>query len=137
MEQLPNRDNRITLDWSKRDSAGQPSMRIYYSYGDYEKAGFEFSREIFLKSAKALNALDTKISEAYSHHHLMGMTRMGIDPVTSVVDSDCRSHDHANLFIASSSVFPTATTANPTLTIAALSLRLADYLKSVIQSENL
>jgi len=137
METLPNRDNRITLDWSKRDSAGQPGMRIYFSYGDYEKAGFEFSREIFLKSAKALNALDTKISEPYSHHHLMGMTRMGNDPETSVVDSDCRSHEHPNLFIASSSVFPTGTTANPTLTIAALSLRLADYIKSAIQSENL
>ena len=137
METLPNRDNGITLDWSKRDSAGQPSMRLYFSYGDYEKAGFEFSREIFLKSAKALNALDAKISEPYSHHHLMGMTRMGNDPEISVVDSDCRSHEQPNLFIASSSIFPTSGTANPTLTIAALSLRLADYLKSVLQLENL
>ena len=50
---------------------------------------------------------------------------MGSDPKTSVVDRDLRSHDHANLFILGSSVFPTSTTANPTLTIAALSLRAA------------
>ena len=67
----------------------------------------------------------------------MGMTRMGINSATSVVDGDCRSHDHANLFIASSSVFPTGTTANPTLTIAALSLRLAGHIGSMIKSENL
>jgi len=137
MEQLPNRDNGITLDWSKLDSAGQAGIRFYLSYGDYEKAGFEYAREIFWKVSNALNALDTFISEPYSHHHLMGMTRMGVNPAISVVDSDCRSHDHANLFIASSSVFPTGTTANPTLTIAALSLRLADYIGSMIQSENL
>ena len=137
MEQLPNRDNGMTLNWSKRDSAGQPVMRFYYSYGDYEEAGFEFAREIFRKASNTLNALDTFISEPYSHHHLMGMTRMGINPATSVVDGDCRSHDHANLFIASSSVFPTGTTANPTLTIAALSLRLAGHIGSTIKSENL
>ena len=52
--------------------------------------------------------------------HLMGTYRMGSDPATSVVDADQRSHDHANLFLLGSGVFPTVGTANPTLTIAAL-----------------
>ena len=60
--------------------------------------------------------------------HLMGTTRMGTNPSTSVVDRDCRVHGYRNLFIASSSVFPTTGYANPTLTIVALALRLADTL---------
>jgi choline dehydrogenase-like flavoprotein len=61
--------------------------------------------------------------------HLMGTCRMGTDKTNSVVDAECRSHDHRNLFIGGSSVFPTGGTANPTLTIAALSLRIADSIK--------
>jgi len=60
--------------------------------------------------------------------HLMGTTRMGTSVSNSVVDRDCRVHGYRNLYIASSSVFPTTGYANPTLTIVALSLRLADSL---------
>ncbi len=58
----------------------------------------------------------------------MGTTRMGHDPSTSVVDRDGRVHGMANLYVAGSSVFPAAGYANPTLTIVALALRLADHL---------
>ena len=61
-------------------------------------------------------------------HHL-GTTRMGVDPSTSVVNSDCRTHQVENLYIAGSSVFSTGGEANPTLTIVALAHRLADTLK--------
>jgi choline dehydrogenase-like flavoprotein len=54
---------------------------------------------------------------------------MGQDPKTSMVDADCRTHDHENLFIASSAVMPTAGTVNCTLSLAALALRLADLLR--------
>ena len=57
---------------------------------------------------------------------------MGDDPATSVVDRDLRSHDHPNLFIVGSSVFPTSATANPTLTIAALSLRAVTAVKATL-----
>jgi glucose dehydrogenase len=56
-------------------------------------------------------------------------TTMGTDPKKSVVDRHCRAHDHPNLFILGSSVFPTGSTANPTSTIAALSLRAAETIK--------
>ena len=56
---------------------------------------------------------------------------MSDDPRTGVVDRDCRVHGMRNLFIAGSSVFPTEGFANPTLTIVALGLRLADHLKSL------
>jgi choline dehydrogenase-like flavoprotein len=61
-------------------------------------------------------------------HHI-GTTRMHADPKQGVVDPDCRIHGLANLYVAGSSVFPTSGYANPTLTIVALALRLADHLK--------
>jgi choline dehydrogenase-like flavoprotein len=62
-----------------------------------------------------------------AHHHL-GATRMHRDAHQGVVDENCRVHATANLFVAGSSVFPTGGCANPTLTIVALALRLADHL---------
>jgi choline dehydrogenase-like flavoprotein len=53
-----------------------------------------------------------------------------VDRTQGVVDSDCRVHGLANLYVAGSSVFPTSGYANPTLTIVALALRLADHLKA-------
>lgn len=63
-----------------------------------------------------------------AYHH-MGTTRMADDPEQGVVNRDCRVHGIDNLYIAGSSVFSTGGWANPTLTIVALSLRLADHLK--------
>ena len=60
----------------------------------------------------------------------MGTTRMHVDPKRGVVDSNCRVHGIENLFVVGSSVFPSAGYANPTLTIVALTLRLADNLKA-------
>lgn len=62
--------------------------------------------------------------------HHMGTTRMHPDPRQGVVDPDCRVHGVANLYVAGSSVLPTCGYANPTLTIVALAVRLADRLKA-------
>jgi len=66
--------------------------------------------------------------EGGKHH--MGTTRMHPDPKRGVVDQDSRVHGVDNLFVTGSSVFPTAGYANPTLTIVALALRLADHLQA-------
>lgn len=66
----------------------------------------------------------------FGTHH-SGTTRMSDDPKTGVVDVNCQPHGIGNLFVASSAVFPTNGYANPTLTIVALSLRLADHLKQL------
>jgi choline dehydrogenase-like flavoprotein len=66
----------------------------------------------------------------------MGTTRMHIDPKQGVVDENCRVHGISNLFIAGSSIFPTGGYANPTLTIIALALRLADRVKQVMASDS-
>jgi choline dehydrogenase-like flavoprotein len=62
--------------------------------------------------------------------HHMGTTRMHESPAQGVVDADCRVHGTANLYVAGSSVFPTGGYANPTLTIVALAIRLADHLRA-------
>jgi choline dehydrogenase-like flavoprotein len=65
-----------------------------------------------------------------SWHH-MGTTRMHAEPSQGVVDADCRVHGIDNLYIAGSSVFTTSGFANPTLTIVALAIRLADHIKGL------
>lgn len=67
--------------------------------------------------------------------HIMGTFRMGDDPTDSVVDRDCRCHDHDNLFLLGSGVFPSSGTANPTLTIMALALRAADTIAKQLAAE--
>jgi choline dehydrogenase-like flavoprotein len=61
-------------------------------------------------------------------NHAMGTTRMSVDPSLGVVDPACRVHDSTNLFVASASTFPTGGYANPTMTVVALALRIADHL---------
>jgi choline dehydrogenase-like flavoprotein len=62
--------------------------------------------------------------------HHMGTTRMHTDPKQGVVDPNCKIHGLANLYIGGAAVYPTAGAVNPTLTLVALSLRLADHLKT-------
>ncbi len=129
-EQLPEADNRVTLDPAKRDHYGIPLPRIHYRIDDYVQQGMQQARkdhtEIFgrLQASAIQHATDF-----FGAGHIMGTCRMGTDPRDSVVDAQLRSHDHQNLFILGSSVFPTGGTANPSLTIAALSLRAADAIE--------
>jgi len=64
--------------------------------------------------------------------HHMGTTRMHDNPKKGVVDANCQIHGLKNIFIAGSSVFPTCGYSNPTLTIVALAIRLADHLKGIM-----
>lgn len=124
VEQLPSLDNRIVPDFDQRDAIGIPRPRITYRIDDYSKGGLAHVRQIFREVAQAMKA--TEIHEApeiLSSGHVMGTYRMGTDPKQSVVNPDHRSHDHPNLFLLGSGVFPTGAASNPTLTIAALTLR--------------
>jgi len=131
VEQLPDPDNRVTLDPARRDFYGVPLPRIAYRLDDYVKAGFAAARDAHAEIFTKLGVSEMHHSdEAQGAGHIIGTLRMGSDAKTSVVDADLRSHDHPNLFVAGSSVFPTSATANPTLTIAALSLRLAETIRA-------
>lgn len=64
-----------------------------------------------------------------SHH--IGAARMSSDPRRGVVDGECKVHGVRNLFVAGSAVFPTSGHANPTLTVVALAIRLAEHLRAL------
>ncbi|MFI4955866.1 MAG: GMC family oxidoreductase [Gammaproteobacteria bacterium] len=126
-EQLPNPENRIKLSRDKFDYYGLPCPEIHYSYSGHEKRALAHMRSLYDFIFKEVNATEICHDPViYSSSHIIGTLRMGDDPATSVVNKDCQAHEHANLYIAGSSVFPSSGTANPTLTLSALALRLAD-----------
>jgi choline dehydrogenase-like flavoprotein len=124
VEQLPDPVNRLTLDPDRRDMYGVPLPRIGYRIDDYTRAGMKAAVEAHAAIFARLDATAVQHSpQPQGAGHIIGTARMGKDPRASVVDRDLRSHEHPNLFVLGSAVFPTSATANPTLTIAALSLR--------------
>jgi choline dehydrogenase-like flavoprotein len=111
------------------DPLGLPRPEIRYSIGEYSYAG----AKAFVEAAKMIYARlgATGFSEVpgwFGAGHVMGTTRMGHDAASSCCDSYGRTHDHPNLFITGSGLFPTVDSANPTLTITALALRTAQHI---------
>lgn len=74
------------------------------------------------------------LAQAKDGYHQIGTTRMGADPATSVVNAECRVHGMANVFVASSSTFPTSGACNPTFTIVCLAIRLAHHVSGLLRS---
>lgn len=137
-EQAPHPDSRITLS-DQTDALGQPRARLDWRYTQADWDSLAASARGFAAAfgAQGLGRLrwpvetpDILTSMGPSRHH-MGTTRMSPDPAQGVVDADCRMHGVSNLFIAGSSVFPTSGLVNPTLTLIALAVRLADHLKTL------
>ena len=128
-EELPEPQNRVTLDGAFPDALGVGRPRISYKISDYTLRGLPFAQEIHDRILKSMGASEIgHQSPAADSAYILGTTRMGGDPKASVVDLDLRSHDHPNLYVLGGSVFPTTGSAPPTLTIAALALRLSDFL---------
>jgi choline dehydrogenase-like flavoprotein len=140
-EQSPNSESRVSLS-EKRDALGMRRLYVDWRFSDFDVESAAGSIKLlnasFIKSdvGKLLNeheSLPAIIrSQVHVGSHHLGLTRMGATPHQGVVDSNCRVFDTNNLFIASSSVFPTSSFANPTLTIVALTIRLADHLTTLL-----
>jgi choline dehydrogenase-like flavoprotein len=129
LEQLPNPENRVVPDETQLDALGIPRPKLTYSIDDYTNRGWEAANELHEQMLAAVGATDIVHTEELGGvGHLMGTTHMGTDPATSVTDGFGRTHDHTNLFLAGSGLFPTTGTANPTLTISALALRTANQI---------
>jgi choline dehydrogenase-like flavoprotein len=135
-EQAPNPDSRVTLG-SRRDRFGLPVARLDWRPADSDRASIRASQEVIDQALRAAGLGHVAFMLGDEHppallegnfHHL-GATRMHQDPTKGVVDADCRVHGVRNLYVAGSSVFPTYGCSNPTLTVVALALRLADHLK--------
>ena len=119
-EDLPNPASRVTL------RAGQIVL-------DWKRSNWQAHLALVarLKSVLRRAGYPITLSRAFDRRtpsHQCGTARMGADPMKSVVDPLCRSHDHANLYIVDASVLPTSAAVNPSLTIAALALRTAEHI---------
>ena len=127
---LPDPANRIVPSREHHDSLGISRPEITYAIGDYVKKSAVHTRAAYARITQLFGGTEVKFDDDFApNNHIMGTLIMGKDPKTSVVDADCRTHDHDNLFIAGSAVMPSAGTVNCTLTLAALALRLADRLR--------
>jgi choline dehydrogenase-like flavoprotein len=135
-EQAPNPDSRVTLG-TRRDRFGLPVARVDWRPTPSDRASIRASQETVDAELRAAGLGHVELMLGDEHplallegnfHHL-GATRMHTDPSLGVVDADCRVHGVGNLYVAGSSVFPTYGCSNPTLTVVALALRLADHLK--------
>ncbi len=142
-EQSPNPHSRVMLS-SKRDRFGQPRVQLNWQLQDLDIRSVLRAHEILHANLvrSELGGLETEkydevpeIRILEGNHH-MGTTRMHSDPKQGVVNEHSRVHGISNLFIASSSVFPTSGYANPTFTIGALAIRLADHLKGLLSTGN-
>ena len=125
-------DNRVTVDPNTKDAHGIPIPVVKFRFHDQDKEIYAAMRTSALEMTDRLKADVTQLPPAELSgfaSHENGTVRMGTDPKTSVLNSWCQSHDVKNLFVTDGSTFPSSSEKNPTLTIMALSLRAADYIK--------
>jgi choline dehydrogenase-like flavoprotein len=137
-EPQPSADNRVTLT-TARDALGMRKARLTWRPTQAERDSLYQNLVVLARSFGAWDSAvqvaipdtaDWRNAEIGWGNHHMGTTRMAVDPRQGVVDPDCKAHGIANLYIAGSSVFPSGGPINPTLTIVALAMRLADHLKA-------
>jgi choline dehydrogenase-like flavoprotein len=135
-EQLPDSQSRAYLG-EVRDRLGMNKLVLDWRIGSEVQESIVELHKVLDKQLRRSGAgvVETAREDSAgvdftdaSHH--MGTTRMSTDPKQGVVDADCRVHGVANLYVTGSSVFPMCGNANPTWTIVALALRLADHLKA-------
>ncbi len=136
-EEAPNAESRIVLS-EDRDSLGVRRVQLDWKFTSGDLDAIMASADLFAREMGALGLGRMKpilnrnlllFNAGPSSHHV-GTTRMHPDPKRGVVDTDCRVHGVGNLYIAGSSVFPSAGIVNPTLTIIALGLKLSGHLRN-------
>lgn len=142
VEPEPDRESRVTLS-TQKDELGVPRVQVTWRLSELVKRTFDRTFEILAEEleAKKLATVSrgAKLQESEWPPHLvgtwhhMGTTRMSDSPTTGVVDRDCKVHDLSNLFVAGSSVFPTAAANYPTITLILLALRLSDHIALELQ----
>jgi choline dehydrogenase-like flavoprotein len=150
-EQAPNPDSRVRLS-SERDALGNFRADLDWQLAEADKHSARVFAETFDGELRRLGLGTLEASDwlaspepqwpvdptvgnhPIAGYHHMGATRMSARPASGVVDANCKVFGYDNLFIAGSSVFSTSGWANPTLTIVALTLRLAEHLGARLRS---
>jgi len=145
-EQAPDPDCGLSLS-RERDALGIPRLSLHWRANALDsRSAHETVRQLARAlgragagrirpraKVRALARSDDFGGAAHGGQHHMGTTRMAATPRDGVVDAQCRVHGLRNLYVAGSSVFPTGGSANPTLTIMALAIRLADHLAAELR----
>lgn len=141
MEQAPNPHSRLTLS-HRTDALGMRRITLNWQlteleWDTYRKSGALFRRAFERagvgRVTKMGSSHDTSLI-LHSNHHL-GTTRMADTPADGVVDANGRVHEIGNLHLMGGGVYPTVSWANPTLTLMALTFRLADHLRQKLCPE--
>lgn len=140
-EQQPNPHSRVVLT-DERDEFGVPIPRLEWRITETDRASIRRTQDLIDARLRAagLGSIQSKLGDENPPAHLgggahhMGTTRMHQDPKRGVVDKNSRVHGCPNLYIAGSSVFPSSGSANPTLTLIGLALRLGDHLKTQLKN---
>ena len=129
-EDLPEPENRVTLDPSMKDSSGLPAPKVRYRVSPNSKNMLKHGRERceqILTRAGAREVRHIPLLQG-AGFHLMGTAGMGEDPERFVTNEWGRAHDIKNLFVADGSLFTSAAAVNPTATIQALALRVGTHI---------
>lgn len=147
-EQLPDPSNRVTIDPAYKDALGNYRPVIDYNVDDYTRHGMAVAKKVSDKIFETLNVQDfskyeeykatyyTYRGEGYEYDgagHVVGTHRMGNSAGDSVVNKDQQCWDHKNLFLVGCGNFPTLGTSNPSLTMAALAFRAAEFIENALR----
>jgi choline dehydrogenase-like flavoprotein len=147
-EMIPNPNSYCELDPKVVDQWGVPVLRFHWQWGENEIKMARHMQETFrsiiesaggtvLGHAATDERSPSSISEGGTIIHESGTVRMGNDPKTSVLNSNCQAHDVGNVFVADAAPFVTNPDKNPTLSIMALSWRTSEYLLAQARKGNL
>lgn len=140
VEQMPNVDSRLTLS-ERRDALGMPMARIDWRFGDAERRTVQRFGQLAQQAFAGMGLSELRLTDSvrtgdfqprdfWDVAHPAGGTRMASDPRRGVVDEQGQVHGVQGVFVVGTSVFPTNGHANPTLTLMALAVRLADHIKA-------
>lgn len=141
LEQSPNPASRVTL-LERKDELGVPRAKLNWALTSLERKSIRKISKLLVQQIGMRGIGRLRMRQEFINReddsipgcvvgglHQMGTTRMSDDPKSGVVDTNCRLHGIRNLYIAGSSCFPTGAAVNPTFTIVAMSIKIADHLK--------
>ena len=146
-ESIPRYENYCEIDNSTTDKYGIPVLKFHYQWTDQELNQAKHMHDTFEEiltnaGAKLLGSKPGRDSNYGLHApgriiHEVGTTRMGNDPKTSVLNSNCQAHECKNLFVVDGGPFVSQADKNPTWTILALSWRTSDYIINELKKKNI
>ncbi len=137
-EMIPNKDSYMDIDPNVVDRWGIPVPRFHFKFSDHEINQAKHMQETFRALIQEMGGVPTSPMPSRERNyglaaggriiHEVGVTRMGNDPSTSVLNKHCRAHDVRNLFVADGGPFVSNPDKNCTWTILALAMKTAEYI---------